>query len=116
MFVTGTDTGVGKTVVTALLARFLTERGIDTITQKWVQTGCKGPSSDIAAHMEFVPGGRDLLKKHGKHMAPYVLGFPSSPHLAADLEKIEPRPKLENNKTSNKKNRQKKKGKEFLLT
>ena len=28
-FITGTDTGVGKTVLTALLARYLRERGVN---------------------------------------------------------------------------------------
>ncbi len=39
IFVAGTDTGVGKTVVTGLLARHLSLRGYRVATQKWVQTG-----------------------------------------------------------------------------
>ena len=40
LFVTGTDTGVGKTVVTAALARALKSRGIDVGVMKPVATGC----------------------------------------------------------------------------
>ncbi len=88
LFITGTDTGVGKTVITGLLARLLTERGIKVITQKWVQTGCAGISEDVAAHMRFMAGDEKHMEKYRSDMAPYVLEFPSSPHLAALLAKI----------------------------
>ncbi|MBI3323500.1 MAG: adenosylmethionine--8-amino-7-oxononanoate transaminase [Candidatus Omnitrophica bacterium] len=41
LFVTGTDTGVGKTVVTAALARALRRRGVDVGVMKPVATGCR---------------------------------------------------------------------------
>ena len=50
IFVAGTDTGVGKTVVCGLLAWFLRERGFRVVTQKWVQTGCGGEPEDLAVH------------------------------------------------------------------
>ena len=40
IFVTGTDTEVGKTVVTAALAHALRLRGIDVGVMKPVATGC----------------------------------------------------------------------------
>lgn len=86
IFITGTDTDVGKTVVTGLLARFLSERGIKTVTQKWVQTGCRDISEDIISHMTLMGPGQDHLKTHLRDMSPYVLKFPASPHLAAGLE------------------------------
>jgi len=86
VFVTGTDTGVGKTVVTGLLGRFFEEEGRKVITQKWVQTGCDGIPGDIDAHMKAIgTDGRDV-EKYRSDMAPYVLKFPSSPHLAASME------------------------------
>ncbi len=39
IFIAGTDTGVGKTVVTRLLARHLSDKGYKVATQKWVETG-----------------------------------------------------------------------------
>jgi len=33
IFVTGTDTGIGKTIVTGLLAKFLDNQGYKVITQ-----------------------------------------------------------------------------------
>ncbi len=86
IFVTGTDTGVGKTVVTGLLGRFLAERGVNVVTQKWVQTGCKGVSEDIEAHIRFMDGDKGFFDKYTEEMAPYIFEFPSSPHLAAALE------------------------------
>jgi dethiobiotin synthetase len=40
LFVTGTDTGVGKTVVTAALSRRLRERGLRVFAFKPIETGC----------------------------------------------------------------------------
>jgi dethiobiotin synthetase len=45
-FVTGTDTGVGKTYVTALLARALRAAGLDTVALKPI---CCGPRDDVDA-------------------------------------------------------------------
>lgn len=39
-FITGTDTGVGKTFVTSIIAKVLTDGGIDTGVMKPVETGC----------------------------------------------------------------------------
>lgn len=45
-FVTGTDTGVGKTYVTALLTRALRRAGLDTVALKPI---CCGPRDDVTA-------------------------------------------------------------------
>ncbi|MFC1548624.1 dethiobiotin synthase [Candidatus Omnitrophota bacterium] len=87
VFITGTCTGVGKTVVTGLLGRLLKEKGIRAVTQKWVQTGCSEVTGDIMTHAMFMKRGKDVPDKYRPHMTPYVLDFPSSPHLAALLEK-----------------------------
>ncbi|MFQ5953318.1 MAG: dethiobiotin synthase, partial [Candidatus Omnitrophota bacterium] len=87
IFITGTDTGVGKTVVTGLLGKFLLEKGINVATQKWVQTGCIGFSEDIALHMKLMGRTQKDIENYFSEVAPYVLEFPSSPHLAAELEK-----------------------------
>ena len=50
--VTGTDTGVGKTIVTAALAAALDAQGLDVVAVKPVQTGLKpgepGDADDVA--------------------------------------------------------------------
>jgi dethiobiotin synthetase len=63
IFITGTDTGVGKTLVTGYLARYLLEHGHSAITQKWVQTGSgPGVSSDIARHWRLMKVKEDYVK------------------------------------------------------
>lgn len=82
-FITGIDTGVGKTWATGLLARYLRGRGNAVITQKLVQTGCAGMSEDILAHRRIMETG--LFPEDGELTCPYCLPFPGSPHLAARL-------------------------------
>ena len=43
LFIVGTDTGVGKTVITAALAMALRSKGVDVGVMKPVSTGCKRP-------------------------------------------------------------------------
>ncbi len=88
IFITGTDTGVGKTVVTGLLARFLREKGVKVVTQKWVQTGCGENQGDIRTHMRLMGEEPARFKKFHSDMVPYTLKFPSSPHLAAEMEGV----------------------------
>ncbi|MGE0370486.1 MAG: dethiobiotin synthase [Gammaproteobacteria bacterium] len=83
-FVTGTDTGVGKTWCAAALVFALRRRGHTTFGMKPVASGCgqtaNGPRSDDAL----------LLQEHGSQPAPpyeqinpYALPRPIAPHLAA---------------------------------
>ena len=65
IFVAGTDTGVGKTFITRLIARRLSARGYKVATQKWVETGVR------------------------KSRAVYSFGLAASPHLAARRENKE---------------------------
>ena len=87
VFIVGTDTGVGKTVVSGLLARFLQGKAIQTVTQKWIQTGSNGFPDDIATHLRFMGRKKQDLKDCLSHVCPYVFKFPSSPHLASCLER-----------------------------
>lgn len=88
LFVAGTDTGVGKTVVAGCLARFFAGKGIRVITQKWVQTGAeKNLPQDVDFHLKMIGRCWDDLKDRRDIMAPYVFRFPASPHLASRLER-----------------------------
>ena len=84
-FVSGIDTGVGKTVATGLMARFLRSRGVDCTTVKMVQTGNVGFSEDLLAHREL--SGTGPLPEDAEGLtAPQIFAFPSSPALPASLE------------------------------
>lgn len=84
-FISGIDTGIGKTVATGLMARWLAARGVDVITVKLVQTGNDGFSEDIAAH-RAICGGISFPEDDAGLTAPQTFKFPSSPLLAAKLE------------------------------
>ncbi len=86
-FVCGTDTGVGKTIVTGLLARTFLGEGYSVITQKWVQTGSKGFPQDIAAHLKMMGRKKSHVRGLEDLVCPYVFKYPASPHLAARLER-----------------------------
>ena len=53
LFVTGTDTGVGKTVFTALLLRHLRTAGVSALAMK---PFCTGPRSDVRLLQSLQPG------------------------------------------------------------
>jgi dethiobiotin synthetase len=92
LFITGIDTGIGKTVACGLLARFLLRRGESAITQKLVQTGGRGISADIRTHRRLMGVALTSEDRTGL-TCPYVFRLPSSPHLAAAREGVRIDPK-----------------------
>lgn len=86
IFVTGTDTGVGKSVVTGLLAKYLRKKGYQVITQKWVQTGSSF-SADINQHLKIMGVSKGTINDHLDCVCPYIFKLPAAPHLAAKAEK-----------------------------
>lgn len=87
IFVTGTDTGVGKTIVTGLLARYLRENGSNVVTQKWVQTGCSDfVSTDVGVHLKIMGREKKDIKDYFIYVLPYMFKTAGSPHLACSIE------------------------------
>ncbi len=87
VFVTGTDTGVGKTEVVGLLGRYLLEVGCSVVTQKPIQTGAAVFSLDVDRHLELMGRTRGDIEGYLGDVEPYVFGLAASPHLAARVEK-----------------------------
>ena len=85
IFVTGTDTGVGKTIVTGFLAKYLREKGYKVVTQKWVQTGSR-VCADINLHLRIMGLAKAQVKDYLSNICPYIFKLPASPHLAAKVE------------------------------
>src|ERR1035437_4675047 len=79
LFITGTDTGVGKTVLTALLARFLRGRGLNAAALKPV---CSGNRADARKIFAALDGALTL-----DEINPWHFRSPVAPLLAARLEK-----------------------------
>lgn len=85
VFVVGTDTGVGKTVVTAGLTAWLRERGRDAVAVKPCQTG--HPPDDDAAVVASVCGTDDAavcLRRLEPPLAPAVAAAETDDSLAYD--------------------------------
>ncbi len=84
LFVTGTDTGVGKTLITAGLAHALRVRGIDVGVMKPVETGCPSRAGRLrppdALTLCEAAGSRDALDL----INPYRFRDPLAPMVAAE--------------------------------
>ena len=80
LFITGTDTGVGKTHAAALLLQFLRAKGLDVVPMKPVQTGY--PASDDLTTL-LAAGDIVTDAEERTWMNPYAFPLPASPHLAA---------------------------------
>ena len=83
LFITGTDTGVGKTLVGAGLVASLRNSGMDIGVMKPVETGFSLRSSD-AVFLKNIAGVKDSLDS----ICPYRLKHPLSPYTAAQIENV----------------------------
>ncbi len=85
-FVTGTDTGVGKTVCSACLLLALTRQKINAGYMKPVQTGCiQKDARLLAPDVDYIT---NVQQKHADNalydlICPYRFSLAASPHLAA---------------------------------
>jgi len=88
LFVTGTDTGVGKSVVTGGLAGLLRKQGINVGVMKPVETGCLHDDGS------FLPADAQFLKDMSgadeplEEIVPYQFKEPLAPSVAAEGEGI----------------------------
>src|SRR5688500_1266783 len=88
-FITGTDTGVGKTLVTCALLYAFAGRGRSVVGMKPVAAGAthtaEGLLNDDVARMLACANVRAPLPL----INPYCFALPAAPHLAARLEGAE---------------------------
>ena len=86
-FVTGTDTGIGKTAVAAALAYLMNQRDVRTFPVKPVQTGvAPGQPGDLAICLKTCGLAPEPDKL--RLMSTYRFRLPASPHLAAEEEGV----------------------------
>ena len=86
LFITGTDTGVGKTVVAAGLVSLARMRGLRARALKPVETGCP-----VKSGMLYPEDGILLQRASGEDLTldecvPFRFSLPASPHRAAAME------------------------------
>ena len=85
IFITGTDTNVGKTYIATLLARQLLKYDINVIPRKPIESGCKREGN------ELIPADAMALKNASGYsgslaqVCPYRFEPPISPLRAAHL-------------------------------
>lgn len=86
VFVTGTDTGVGKTVVTAGLVSLLIKEGLDVGVMKPIETGCPKRNGRLvprdATFLKAVSRSKDDLSL----INPYRFSKPLAPLIAAEID------------------------------
>jgi dethiobiotin synthetase len=83
VFITGTDTGVGKTIVSAALLAALNTRGVRAVGMKPVASGCEPTplglrNADAELLIAHSAGTQDYAQVN-----PYAFADPIAPHLAA---------------------------------
>jgi dethiobiotin synthetase len=89
MFITGTDTGVGKTVVACGFARSFRQQGLSVGVLKPVETGCRREGGRLIPR-----DGLALIEASGtdeavENVVPYCLEAPLAPLSAAREEGVE---------------------------
>ena len=89
IFVTGTDTEIGKTLVSAALLQAFQQQGMSCVGMKPVAAGAE--LRDGQLHNEDV----DMLvaaanvKARQELVCPYLMQIPAAPHIVARLENVE---------------------------
>lgn len=86
-FITGTDTGVGKTVVTAAIIKALHAMKVKAAAMKPIETGCR-----IIDNLPFPSDGMflketALMDEDISQITPYCFETPAAPFVASGLEK-----------------------------
>jgi len=98
LFITGTDTGVGKTILAARLIKFLRERGVNAAGLKPICSGGRGDARKLFAAMD---GRLEVQSPKPKAQSPALsldeinpwhFSAPIAPLLAARLEKKSVKP------------------------
>lgn len=82
-FVTGTDTGVGKTRVTAVLVRTLVEQGLRVAAMKPVAAGAEPTEAGLRNADALTLAAAANVEAPYELINPYCLALPASPHIAA---------------------------------
>lgn len=89
IFITGTDTGVGKTLVAGGLAAALREKGVDVGVMKPVESGCSRKHGKLvpedALFLREMAGCQDEMEL----VNIYALEYPLAPAAAAEIEGVE---------------------------
>jgi dethiobiotin synthetase len=82
-FVTGTDTGVGKTTVSVLLLQALSRKGMSTVGMKPVASGCRREQGRLINEDVERLRAASTLRAPWEDINPYAFEPAIAPHIAA---------------------------------
>jgi dethiobiotin synthetase len=88
VFVTGTDTGVGKTVVASALIRALAREGLRVVGMKPVAAGAENTAAGLRNEDALALAAASNIPAPYDSINPYCLLAPISPHIAAADEGV----------------------------
>jgi len=86
VFITGTDTEVGKTIIAGGLARLLRNMRINVGVMKPVETGGKYKKGKLVGKDTEYLIRMSKIQDTYRHINPYILQYPLAPYVAAKLE------------------------------
>jgi len=86
VFVTGTDTGAGKTVVTACLVSLLSNKGLDVGVMKPIETGCPKRNRRLVPRDATFLKAASCSKDDLSLINPYRFSKPLAPLIAAEID------------------------------
>lgn len=87
-FITGTDTGVGKTFITTALLHHFNKQGNATVAMKPIAAGCvKTVQGWVNEDVEALRANTSV-ELTSEQICPYLLASPIAPHIAAEEENV----------------------------
>ena len=89
LFVTGTDTGVGKTQISSALISLLKQRGQRVAGMKPIASGCHITSDGLRNDDALVLNQQANVQLNYDDINPYAFELPIAPHIAAKKVEVE---------------------------
>jgi dethiobiotin synthetase len=86
IFLTGTDTGAGKTLVSCAILRALARRGVNVAAYKPVETGCSEQNGTLVGADCVLLSDACGAKQKPEDVAGYLFAAPAAPLVAAEAE------------------------------
>lgn len=91
-FITGTDTGIGKTLVSAAFLHALTRSGLQTTGMKPVAAGVELIQGEMQNEDVLSLAAESSMMLPREWTTPYLLREAAAPHIAAGLEQVQIEP------------------------
>ena len=86
VFITGTDTGIGKTVASVALLHALRARGLRAVGMKPVASGCESTPDGLRNEDALALQAASHPMPHYTQVNPFAFADPTTPELAAALD------------------------------